>query len=104
MAQIKFKAKVQKVQRISRPDGDKIEFVYVEILKIPTLTRSHCDMAAFRRHPKYTHFANSDFFPGMLARIKQDKGGTLGELKLDQLPAGVSVDTSGFLAEVTIEV
>ena len=98
MATIKFKAKVQKVLWA---DSKQIAYLFV---KIPKLTRAHCDMPSFRQHPKYRNFANSDLFPSMLARIKHDVGGTRGEIQLDRLRPGVSVDQSGFLAEVTIEV
>jgi hypothetical protein len=94
-ATISFKAKVETLQYV---DGT----VASVRIKVPELARKHCNMAAFRSHPKYGSYANSDLFPAMLARIKRER---LGEfIKLDAIPEGVSVDTSGFLAVVTFSV
>ena len=87
----------------------KIEFktkIRGNFLDVPVFQRKHCDMAAFRVHPKYGSFANSDMFSNALARIRQDVIGSeyRNYLKLDSLPANVSVDQTGFLAMVTIEV
>lgn len=75
------------------------------LIKLPVLTRNHCDMNAFRTHPKHGSYANSDLFPAMLARIKSEVFGQ-GKLflRLDSIPENVSVDTSGFLAVVTITI
>ena len=94
MATIQFKAKAHSVRYV---DGTPA-YRYVPV---PTLRRSHCDMAAFRKHPRYGGLANSDLFPNVLARIRSD----LGErIRLDRIPSNVSVDESGFLASVTVEV
>lgn len=98
MARITFKAKPRDIWNAT---GETVEF---RTIPVPVLKRSHCDMAAFRCHKKYGGFANSDLFPAMLARIRRDIAGPYGELRLDRLPAGVSVDLSGFLATVTIDV
>lgn len=82
MAKITFKAKVS---------GRRV--------KVPALTRNHCDMAAFRSHPRLSAFANSNVFHLVLARAFP-----LKFIDLDAVPANVTVDTSGFLARVTIEV
>lgn len=96
MATITFKAKPQTMLNID----DTVAYRYVPV---PTLARKHCDMHAFRTHPKYGTWANSDLFPGVLARIAQDTfGGSM--LKLDRIPDNVTVDESGFLAVVTITV
>lgn len=96
MAKIEFKGKVQKVYNMD----DTLAFEYV---RVPALAYAHCDMNAFRRHPKYGSYANSDLFKNMLARIAKDKG--LGErIRLDRIPEGVTVDTSGFLAKVSFDV
>ena len=95
MAKISFKAKIQTVYNMD-------DTVAYHCIKVPELTRSHCDMDAFRRHPKYRSYANSDLFPGMLRRIRKDKFGET--IRLDKLPDGVTVDTSGFLAVVSISV
>lgn len=96
MATITFRAKPETIHNV---DGS---VAYVRI-KVPMLTRNHCDMHAFRTHSKFGNYANSDLFPSMLAKIKRE---VLGDyIRMDYtLPSGVTVDTSGFLALVTIEV
>lgn len=94
MAKIEFRAKVETVYNVD----DTIAFLRV---KVPALKRNHCDMAAFRTHPKFGGFANSDMFPNILARVRRDR---LGEyVRLDAIPEGVQVDTSGYLALVSLE-
>ena len=97
MATIRFKAKLQ---RASYVDGTQAR----DMIQCPVLDRKHCDMSAFRKHRKYGGYANSDLFPGMLRRIRSDLFGDYGVVHLDREYAGVSVDTSGFLAVVTIEI
>ena len=102
-ADITFSAKVQECQNV---DGT----LAYRFVQVPELTRKHCDMAAFRKHPKYGAYANSDLFPAMLSRIRKPLLSTFdyrtgsGGMRLDQLPENVAVDTSGFLAKVTIKV
>lgn len=96
MTQIQFKAKVQKCYF---SDG-----TFYEYLPVPEFDRKHCDMAAFRSHPKFGGFANSDLFKGMLRHVRRDLFGNSSTLKLNDIPQGVKVDTSGFLAVVTVEV
>lgn len=95
MATIRFKAKTWFLRT-----GDK----RISCVTVPELKRSHCDMAAFRDHPRYGSYANSDLFPGMLRRIRENTVGETGTLRLDCLPQNISADTSGFLAVVTITV
>ena len=95
MAKISFKAKIHTVYTVD-------DAVAYHCIKVPELTRKHCDMDAFRRHPKYGSYANSDLFPGMLRRIRKDKLGDI--IRLDKVPDGVTVDTSGFLAVVSVSV
>ena len=95
-ATIEFRAKVQQYQD---SDGQPREYI-----QVPQFTRNHCDMNAFRMHPKYGSYANSDLFPGMLKRIRDDTFGASGWLKLHAIPQGVSVDRSGFLARVSFTV
>jgi hypothetical protein len=96
MSRISFKGKIRQVYNVD----DSLAWEYIAI---PKLERKHCDMNAMRKHPKLGGIANSDLFPNALARIQRDlfKG---SELRLDRLPEGVSVDTSGFLAVVSFEV
>ncbi len=72
-------------------------------IHVPVLTRAHCDMNAFRQHKRYGGIANSDLFKNALTRIRNDVAPN-GWIKLEQLPDNVTVDTSGFLAKVTITV
>ena len=96
-ARIQFKAKKEPVTFA----GDAAPSYYR--VKVPVLDRKHCDMNAFRSHPNYGMYANSDLFKGMLKRIKADTFG--GEyLRLDRIPEGVDADESGFLVVVTLYV
>lgn len=97
MAKVQFKAKVQE---IFFSDGR----LYRRFVKIPKLARRHCDMPAFRSHPRYGAFANSDLFPSILERVRRGLGGQTAALDLNALPDNVTVDSSGFLALVTIDV
>ena len=94
MATITFKAKVQTVWN----HDDKPAWRYVAV---PQLTRAHCDMQAFRFHLKFGGIANSALFPNVLSRIRRDVG---EEIRLDRIPAHVTIDESRFLATVTINV
>ena len=96
MATIKFRTKPMPVEY---PEGGHA----YTLIRVPQLTRSHCDMAAFRRHRRYGSFANSDLFPGILARIRK-RVAPHGWFKVEDPPAGVTVDASGILAVVTIEI
>ncbi len=94
MPNIKFKAKVTPFYN---PDGTANS----ERIKVPAIKPSHCDMRAFRQHARFGPMANSEFFPGIIKKALKSAG--INEwLKLTDLPAAVSVDTSGFLARVTI--
>ena len=79
-------------------DSDGIRYV-----KIPTLKKSHCDMAYFRRHRKFGSYANSNLFLPILNR-ELKVNGIDGRLELNRLPPCVTVDSSGFLAVVEIEI
>ena len=97
-ATIEFKGKAETVFNMD----DTVAWVQV---KVPKLERRHCDMAAFRSHPKYGGLANSDLFPNVLTRIARDVATTSdGYLRLDRVPENVTVDMSGFLAVVRIYV
>jgi hypothetical protein len=98
MAKITFKGKVK---RVFTPEG-ALAWQYIAV---PALTRNHCDMNAFRQHPKFGSYANSDLFPAMLARIAKDVFGDDGKtLRLDRIPKGVAIDTRNFLATVSFDV
>ena len=94
---ITFRTKVQTMH-------DMDDTPLYDYIAVPEFKRSHVDMAAARNHPKYGGYANSDLFPGMLARIRRDVLNGRAYLRLNELPGNVTVDASGFLARVTIEV
>lgn len=94
MATVTFKARPEKIYNMD----DTLAY---ERIKVPALTRSHCDMPAFRKHPKFGGWANSDLFLGMLN--KQVRALTGNHIRLGAAPAGVTLDSSGFLTAVTIE-
>ena len=91
--EIRFKAKPEKIHFV---DGT----FYREQIKVPELKRSHVNMNQARSHKKYGSYANSDLFPAMLARIKREKF-PKGFIDLANVPEGVKVDTSKFLAVVS---
>lgn len=98
MNRIQFRAKVQTVH-YARHDAP--DHMYIQV---PELKRSHCDMNWFRRSRRFGSYANSDLFLSMLKR-EMGRMGVESRIRLDRpFPAGVTVDTSGFLALVTIEV
>lgn len=72
-------------------------------IKVPALERRHCDMHAFRTHRRYGSYANSDLFPSMLRRAVK-AAGVPDYIRLDRIPPSVTVDESGFLANVTIQI
>lgn len=94
MATIKFKAKAQTMYSVD--DVPLYQFV-----QVPEFKSSHCDMDEFRKNDRF--HANSALFPNVLARIRDAKF-KHGVLRLDELPEGVTVDATGFLVTVTIEV
>lgn len=95
---VKFRAKVEEVYEM---DG---KFGFHQV-KVPDIKPTHCDMAAFRTHARFGGLANSQLFPAVLKRELLAMGVRPGGyLRLDQLPEGVHVDTSGFLTLVTITV
>ena len=96
MATITFKAKAYDVRNV---DGT----LAFSAVNVPTLTRSHCNMNAFRSHPKFGGLANSDLFSNVLWH--ESNGIALAsESGFDTIPEGVTVDASGFLAIVTVNV
>lgn len=96
MPAITFKAKAESIFNMD----DSLAY---ERVKVPAIERRHCDMDAFRRHPKFGSYANSDLFKGLISR--QLKLAGIGEhIRLDRMPDCVALDRSGFLATVTITI
>lgn len=95
MSIVTFKAKPETIHNADNT-------VAYRRVKVPTLTRGHCDMDAFRKHPKFGPYANSDLFANLLAKQLRDRA--IGPyIRLDRLPSCVTVDLSGFLATVTVD-
>ena len=96
MAKVTFKAK----PRDMFYTDDTLAYRFVSV---PKIGRQHCNMSEFRSHKRFGGFANSDMFPAMLARALKANGiGNMIKLS-EPLPDCVTVDESGFLAIVTIE-
>lgn len=95
MATVSFKAKIETIYNVD-------DTVAYRRIKVPTITRRHCDMHAFRTHRKYGGFANSDLFASVLVRALKTAG-VGGYLRLDALPDAVTVNEQAFLALVRIE-
>ena len=100
---IAFRAKVQKMYTVN-------DDLLYEFIVVPKLTRKHVNMGEARSHHKYGGLANSSLFEsGVLSGLrktvfKDSHGGPDQRIvRLDQIPHGVQVDTSGFLAHVSFE-
>lgn len=96
MPTITFRAKIETIYNM---DGSP---AYRRV-KVPAVERRHCDIQAFRDHPKFRGFVNSDLFKGLLRR-QLALAGVKEHLRLDHLPACAAVDESGFLAVVTLTI
>lgn len=96
MPNIQIKAKVKKVYFTDNT-------LAYECVPIPDFKTIHCDMHAFRTSQAYGSYANSTLFPSMLKGIKSHFA-PKGYIRLDQIPDGVTVDTTGFLAVVSFDV
>lgn len=99
MATITFKTKVKEFWNVDGTSDGK----YVNIPEFKTI---HCDMAEFRRHPRFGGIANSTLFPNALKRIRRDvlRSDYRDYVRLSDMPENMAIDTSGFLAVVTITI
>lgn len=102
--QIRFKGKAREMRYT---DG-ALASRYVEV---PTLERRHVvDIADARRSRRFGPYANSDLFPGMIRRaavaagVKEVSDGKYRVDLTKPAPDGMTIDTTGFLVEVTIDV
>lgn len=96
MPTIIFKAK-------AHPGQSAHTLEWSEFVQVPKLQTKHCDMPAFRKSLRFGGYANSDLFTNMLRR-ELVKEGISSRIDINNPPRGVTVDTSGFLARVTIEI
>jgi len=71
-------------------------------ITLPQISDKHCNMSEVRKHPVLGQWAGKVMFNHKLHRYLQDR--LPKTFSLDQLPEGVEVDTSEFLAVVTIRV
>lgn len=95
--QIKFRGKIREMRYT---DGTLAR----RYISVPKIQRHHCDMGAFRSSRRFGSYANSDLFPAMINRELERLGIRRLAIDLENVPECVSVDQSGFLAAVTIEV
>ena len=87
---IEYKTKVRTLY-----NADDTTSPYIEYKR--TLSRRDCNL-----RPHEDAYYNSDMFVGMLNRAHKAATGGREWCRLADLPAGVTVDTTGFLATVTI--
>ena len=99
MANITFKTKIKEFWNVDGSSDGKY-------FTVPELKTIHCDMNQFRQHPKFGGIANSSLFPNALKKIRRDilRSDYRDFIRLSDMPGNVTIDTSGFLAVVTIEV
>ena len=57
----------------------------------------------FRTHPKWGAYANSDLAGGIIRRLVKERIGNRTFIDTENVPDGVEVDLSGFLAAVTLD-
>lgn len=89
-----FKGKIRDMHNVN----GTLSYRYIPIKK--TISKAdYIHPAGTNRHAGYY---NSNLFISMIKRGMLEVIGTAEKIKMEQLPAGVSVDTSGFLAEVNI--
>lgn len=94
---IQFKGKVRTVYNLD----DTVAWQYVAVPK--AFTSAHWDKNEWRKSRKFGPYANSDLFPSMVKRAVKALG--VGDaIRLDRVPEGVLVDTSGFLAVASITI
>ncbi len=99
MLQVKWKAKAYPGAIFS----GEAERPFVPVKK--SLSRNDVvDLGAFRTHPRWGGFANSDLASGIVRRLVKGRIGNRTFIDTANLPEGVEVDLSGFLATVTVNV
>ena len=96
MPTVRFKAKPETIYNMDETPA----WTWV---KVPKLTRTHCDMDAFRQDVRFRSYANSDLFLSLLTRTLE-KAGIKSHIRLDDIPNFVTIEPVGFLYTVTIEV
>ncbi len=90
MATITFKTKVRKID-----EGDGTTSEYIDYKR--DVSRRDCDLK-----PHQHTYYNSDLFPGMLRSAYATATNGREWIRLKDLPSCVTVDTSKFLATVTV--
>jgi hypothetical protein len=93
---IEFKCKAQERQIIV--DGT---FKTAICVRVPDITKMHCDMNAFRNSKKFGSWANSDLFTAIVKRELRNLD--IGKfIDIDNLPDYISIKP-GFLTVTTID-
>lgn len=72
-------------------------------VKVPKLTSAHYSRKDFAEDPRYRSYSNSDLLPSMIKRAVHQLG-VREHINPDAPIPGVTVDTSGFLARVSIDI
>jgi hypothetical protein len=96
MPNITFKAKVETVWHMDHSPA-------YQRIRVPKIDRKHCDMGAFHLDDKFGPYSNSNVFLPLVRSAMKDA--SIPEyIRLDAVPESVEIDTSGFLAQVTIHI
>jgi hypothetical protein len=96
MPNITFKAKVETVWHMDHSPA------YLRI-RVPKIERRHCDMRSFEDDRRLGSYSNSNMFLPLVRRAMKDAS-IPEHIRLDAVPESVEIDTSGFLAQVTIRI
>jgi hypothetical protein len=94
MPNITFKAKVETVWHMDHSPAYRR-------IKVPKIERRHCDMSAFHTDRHFGPYSNSTVFLPLVRSAMKDAS-IPDYIRLDSVPESVEIDTSGFLAQVTI--
>jgi hypothetical protein len=79
------------------------DVVVQRCIRVPAIEARHCERQQFMCRPYVSVINNAQMFRGMVAREMAKVGVRAGQyLDLEHLPEAVSVDTSKYLAEVSI--
>jgi hypothetical protein len=91
-ATVNYKVKVRQIGYAGQDTVPMIDYK-------KSISRRDCNLK-----PHQHAYYNSDLFPAMLNRAVAKATNGKGWSRLSELPEAVSVDTSGFLATVTIRI
>ena len=92
-----FRTKLDPITYYGQEEVDHVN------IRVPRPAENHIDRAAMRRDKEWSDFSNSSMLFGCVSRAL-GLAGVGKTLRLDRLPESVTVDTSGFLAVVTVQI